>query len=226
MNEFSPRDMLIRALTSYHYGRDRSKQVEIGPSSIGDCRRKVVHMLRQDPETNPDTEILASLLGTFIHSGIEKALASEDPFGDEHVTEFEVSAEGLMGHVDYYHKGHLVITDWKTSVKRNLKDFPSQQYLYQVHVYGYLARAMGLAVERVSIVGIPRDGKMSEIVEYSACYNETIALEGLAWLAELKTQVAGGKPLPEPEKFKAYCRSYCQFFDESGERGCPSASRS
>lgn len=223
MSDFSPKDTLIRGLTAYHYGRDRSKQVEIGPSSIGDCRRKVFHMLRRDPEVN-ETEILAAILGTFIHAGIEQAISLEDPFGDEHLTEFEVKIDGLTGHVDFYHKGHLVITDWKSPAKRNLKGFPSQQYLYQVHVYGYLAKAQGLPVEKVSLVAIPRDGKMSEIMEYVADYDENIALEGLAWLAELRELAAQNGPAPQPEKFKAYCGSYCPFYDESGERGCPSRS--
>jgi hypothetical protein len=223
---FSPRSMLIRSLTAYNNSRDRNQQIELGPSSIGGCKRQVYHQIRQDEETNLDTEFLAALLGTFIHTGIEESLRLEDPFGSDHLKELEVSFNGLTGHVDFYHNKHLIIVDWKTTVKKNLKDFPSQQYVYQVQVYGYLAIKNGLPVETVSLVAIPRDGKMSEIVEYLAPYDEKIALEGIAWLDDLKVWAASKNLPPAPEKYPSFCSLYCKWFNPNyakDRKGCPSS---
>jgi hypothetical protein len=38
-------DMVTKSLEAYDSSRDRSKQVEIGPSSIGGCSRRVWHGL-------------------------------------------------------------------------------------------------------------------------------------------------------------------------------------
>ncbi len=41
--------MLTKSLNAYDAQRDRSQQVEVGPSSIGGCRRRVWHDLKQTP---------------------------------------------------------------------------------------------------------------------------------------------------------------------------------
>ncbi len=82
--------MLSKSLLALDGQRDRSKQVEVGPSSIGGCRRRVWHDLQQTPKLN-QTESLAAIMGTFIHAGIAEAIKREDPFGDNFIIEQEVS---------------------------------------------------------------------------------------------------------------------------------------
>lgn len=94
-------ELLTKSLVAHDSQRDRSKQVEIGPSSLGGCRRRVYHELIETPQTN-QTEKLAAILGTFIHSGIESVMEREDPFGDNYLREIEVSYGGIKGHVDLY----------------------------------------------------------------------------------------------------------------------------
>ena len=86
-------ELLAKSLTAYDKNRDRSKQVEIGPSSVGGCRRQVYYQLIDQPITNSETESLAAILGTFIHSGISKAIKREDPFGDNFIIEEEFKYE-------------------------------------------------------------------------------------------------------------------------------------
>ena len=74
--------MLSRSLTGWDNNRARSKQVEVGPSSLGGCKRQTWHTLKQTPTVNFDTESLAAILGTFIHAGVSDAIKREDPFGD------------------------------------------------------------------------------------------------------------------------------------------------
>jgi hypothetical protein len=214
--------MLIKSLEAFDSQRDRSQQVEVGPSAIGGCRRQVYHILKQSPKVNTDTESLASILGTFIHSGIAEAIKREDPFGDNFIIEQEVTFGNLKGHVDLFIKDLGMVVDWKTTKKTSLRYFPKLQQRMQVQVYGYLLAQNGHEVKNVSLVAIPRDGIMNEIRAHVEPYDEALALEGLTWLNDLRALVALNGPAPEPTERVNFCASYCDYYDPTGEVGCPS----
>lgn len=215
-------DMLVKSLKGYDKQRDRSQQIEVGPSSIGGCRRQVWHELKQTPETNPDTESLAAILGTFIHSGVEKAIKREDPFGDNFMTEVTVEHDGLKGHCDLFIKDQGIVVDWKTTKVKSLRYFPSKQQRMQVQIYGWLLTKMGHTVNYVSLVAIPRDGEMADIRVHVEPYDSPTAESGLAWLEDLKLIVANNNPAPAPEENVFFCSRYCNYYDPTGEVGCPS----
>jgi hypothetical protein len=217
--------MLIKSLEAFDSQRDRSQQVEVGPSAIGGCRRQVYHILKQSPKVNSDTESLASILGTFIHSGIAEAIKREDPFGDNFIIEQEVTFGNLKGHVDLFIKDLGMVVDWKTTKKTSLRYFPKLQQRMQVQVYGYLLAQNGHEVKNVALVAIPRDGIMTEIRAHVEAYDEALALEGLAWLNDLRAVVALNGPAPEPSERLNFCAAYCDYYDPTGEVGCPSTSR-
>ena len=77
--------MLAKSLVAHDGQRDRSKQVAIGPSSLGGCSRRVWHDLKRSEKINT-TETLAAILGSFIHAGVEKAIRREDPVSYTHLT--------------------------------------------------------------------------------------------------------------------------------------------
>jgi hypothetical protein len=217
--------MLIKSLEAFDSQRDRSQQVEVGPSAIGGCRRQVYHILKQSPKVNSETESLASILGTFIHSGIAEAIKREDPFGDNFIIEQEVTFGNLKGHVDLFIKDLGMVVDWKTTKKTSLRYFPKLQQRMQVQVYGYLLAQNSHEVKNVALVAIPRDGIMTEIRAHVEPYDEALALEGLAWLNDLRALVALNGPAPEPTERLNFCAAYCDFYDPTGEVGCPSTSR-
>jgi CRISPR/Cas system-associated exonuclease Cas4 (RecB family) len=216
--------VVTKSLTAYDGSRDRSQQVEIGPSSIGGCSRRVWHDLKRTPKVN-ETEKLAAILGTFIHAGMEEAIKREDPFGDNFLIEIEVSHDGLKGHCDLFVKDEGLVVDWKSIKKSGLRYFGSQQQRYQIHVYGWLLEKNGYEVKEVSLVGIPRDGKMEEIKIFREPYDRALAEEGLAWLENIKQLVENNSPAPAPEKFAKFCADYCPYFDRTGEIGCPSMTK-
>jgi len=211
--------LLTKSLTAFDASRDRSKQIEIGPSSLGGCRRQVYYNLIAQPVTNPETESLAAILGTFIHSGISEAIVREDPFGDNFIIEEQVAHEGLKGHVDLFIRDAGMVVDWKTTKKKSLRYFPSQQQRWQVQTYGWLLSQNGHEVKQVALVAIPRDGEMAEIRVHTEAYDEAIALEALAWLDDVKALAASKTP-PAPEKWAGFCSNYCKFYDATGEVGC------
>lgn len=220
MSDYSPRSMLIRAMRAYEADRPRSKQVEIGPSSVYTCRRQIWHQIQGTSKTNL-TNILPSLIGTWIHEGIAKAIASEDIFGDNFLIEASAQVGDLPGHIDLYVNNMAVVVDWKTSTKSKLKGkfFPSVNYIGQAQIYAYLLKHdQDKDVKKICIVGIPKDGGLEDIVEFTADYDEEVALTAIAWLDAAKS----AKEKPYPEMYRSFCAGYCSFYDETGKVGCPS----
>jgi hypothetical protein len=199
-------------------GSARNVQKAIGPSEIGGCSRKTWHRLQGTPKTNLNTLSMSAWMGTAIHKHIERKLLSLDPFHERYLLEVEVEHDGLRGHVDVYDKESCEVVDWKTTTKKNLSSFPSDQYWQQVQLYGWLLTNNGYAVETVTLVGIPRDGNELNVVFASQPYDESAALAGLEWLRQVQESVDP----PEPEKHARFCRDYCGFYDPTEEVGCPS----
>jgi CRISPR/Cas system-associated exonuclease Cas4 (RecB family) len=207
-----PKELLLTALRAGDAKRSRSTQVQIGPSEVGGCRRKVWYRLNDQPETNDNELKLAAIMGTAIHAEIERALADNPDV----LIETEVEYNGMKAHIDCFVPGTGDVIDWKTSKVRNLSYFPTNQQRWQVQLYGYLLAKNGYAVNRVSLVAIARDGDERDVKVHTEDYNEAIALEALGWLAAVKE----AKEAPAPEKDASYCQHYCKFYDASGQMGC------
>lgn len=207
------KELLVKALHEKENSRPRSTQVQIGPSELGGCRRKVWYRLNNQPETNENEMKLAAIMGTAIHGAIENALSNNKDV----VLEQTVEHNGMKAHVDLYIPSTGDVVDWKTVKLKNLSYFPSQQQRWQVHTYGYLIEQSGTGkVQTVSLVAIPRDGDERDVVVHSEPYDESIALEALAWLEEIKASTEA----PAPERDENYCKFYCKFYDSTGEMGC------
>jgi hypothetical protein len=207
------KELLVKALHDKENSRSRSKQVQIGPSELGGCRRKVWYRLNDQPETNDAELKLAAIMGTAIHSAIESAFAGNNSI----VLEQTVEYNGMKAHVDAFVPETGDVIDWKTVKAKNLSYFPSQQQRWQVQVYGYLIDKAGKGKPRtVNLVAIPRDGDERDIKVHSEPYDEAIALEALNWLEAIKQSAEA----PAPERDESYCKFYCKYYDASGEMGC------
>ena len=211
-----PKELLLHVLHAKDAGRDRSKQTQVGPSEIGGCRRKVWYRLNAQPETNDNQSKLAAIMGTAIHAAIEEAITHLDPEGKDYLVETEVAHGDMKAHVDLFIPSIGAVIDWKTSKVKNLSYFPSNQQRWQVQVYGYLLSKSGYEVKTVNLVAIARDGDEKDIKVHSEPYDEASALEALQWLTNVKIMTEA----PAPEKDETFCRSYCQYYDESGQMGC------
>jgi len=189
----------------------RSLQKAVGPSEIGGCVRRVWHRLNGTPKVNDNTLSMAAWMGTAIHSAIEKKIKRIDPFGERYLLENAVSVGDLKGHVDCYDKQEREVIDWKTTTKRRLSSFPSEQQRWQVQVYGHLMTCNGYDVETVTLVGIPRDGNELDVKIYSEPYDASVVADALAWLENV-VELGDGDP-PEPEMPLRFCRDYCDFYN-------------
>jgi len=213
----NPKDLLLTVLHEKDANKSRSKQTQVGPSEIGGCRRKVWYRLNDQPETNFQLKKLAAIMGTAIHSEIEKSIEAVDPNGEKYWVETEVEYDGIKAHIDLFIPETGSVVDWKTSKVKNLSYFPSMQQRWQVQVYGYLLEKSGKAkVKDVNLVAIARDGDESDVRIHTEPYDEVMALEALQWLANVKALTEA----PAPEKDANFCKNYCQYYDASGEMGC------
>ena len=211
------KDFLVDILHAKENSRPRSNQVQIGPSELGGCRRKVYYRLHDQHETNTNEMKLAAIMGTAIHSAIEQAIAMADPDGKKYVVEQEVEYGDMKAHIDLWIPETGDVVDWKTVKKTNLSYFPSTQQRWQVQVYGYLLDKSGKGKPvNVNLVAIARDGDERDIKVHSEPYDPAIAEEALRWLAEVKTATEA----PAPERDESYCKFYCKYYDASGEIGC------
>jgi len=211
-----PKELLLHVLHSQDASRDRSTQTEVGPSEIGGCRRKVWYRLNEQPHTNENQSKLAAIMGTAIHATIEEAITKLDPEAKDYLVETEVSYDGMKAHVDLFVPSTGAVIDWKTSKIKNLGYFPSNQQRWQVQLYGYLLSKNGYQVNTVNLVAIARDGEEKDVKVHSEPYDETMAHAALLWLENVKNS----KELPPAEKDASFCKSYCQYYDASGELGC------
>ena len=213
----NPKDLLIDILRNKDAARSRSTQKQVGPSELGGCRRKVWYRLNDQPETNENELKLAAIMGTAIHSEIEKALAIADPSGEKYVVETEVEYNGMKAHIDLWVPETGDVVDWKTVKVKNLSYFPSQQQRWQVQVYGYLLEKSGKGKPRnVNLVAIARDGDERDVKVHTETYDPKIAEEAMNWLSAIKESAE----VPEPEKDENYCKFYCKYYDATGEMGC------
>lgn len=219
MNEDQIKAMFVDAVRAASAGSSRSKQTEVGPSELGGCRRRTWLRLNGQKPTNRDTLNLASWMGTALHDQIESVVRSWiDPFDSNLMTEVEVEAHGIRGHVDLYDPQEGLVVDWKTTSKKNLSYFPSKQQRWQVQVYGLLLAENGHDVKQVALVAIPRDGNERDIVVHTESFDRDVALEALSWLEDIKRM---DEP-PAAEKEPSFCRDYCPFFGAcEGQVGKP-----
>lgn len=203
------RTLLLDALYEQEESRPRSLQVELGPSSLGSCRRQVVLKLMRAEEIN-HTDKLAAIMGTAIHETIERALRNK---GHESVELTVPGIDGLLGpgHIDLYQPALARVTDWKTTTKRSQKYFPYLSQRWQVQTYGLLVKRAGYPVNDVELVSIARDGGVDDIRVHTEPYDEAVALEALAWLEERNDEAVAGV-LPPAEKPASFCAKYCPFY--------------
>jgi CRISPR/Cas system-associated exonuclease Cas4 (RecB family) len=200
-------EILMKALTAHDNKRARSLQKEIGVSQIGGCRKSVWLQIQGTPKEN-ETLRLSSMMGTAIHTMIEKALAEDDWDGDYEL-EREVTWDGLMGHIDLWIPKVGAVVDWKTTTKSKLAKFPSEQQRWQVQIYAYLLEKNGEKPKTVTLVAIPRDGNETHIKTHTEEYNPEIVKEALAWLDDVKQSTEA----PAPEMYaKTWCVNYCGFY--------------
>ncbi len=205
----------------------REWQVNIGPSEIGNpCDRHIGYRLVDVPGVNVEFDPWASIVGTAIHSWLDKAVTewvdnSTNPDHRMWITETELSLNEIVtGHADLYSGWHEAVIDWKTAGKdvmqKVLRDGPPDGYRIQTHIYGYMFEKAGYPVKKVALVFLPRAGLIKNMYVWSADYSRTVAETALARMSEIARRVLDLEVLTEGhghrwEQLEATPGNHCGF---------------
>lgn len=149
----------------------RSLQTAIGPSELGSlCDRRIAYRIAGTPEANWWSDPLPAIVGTAVHTWLEKAVNSfqQAHFMDRWVTEITVQPDPLVkGHCDLYDKQSRAVIDWKTVSPTKLKSWkssgPPEHYKDQVNLYGMGLIKAGFPVAKVMLVAVPRSGWLRDM---------------------------------------------------------------
>lgn len=152
---------------------DRSYQVKIGPSGLGDpCDYCVAATMAQqlDPtRATPSKGNLAAWNGTAIHKYLELLFIGEKwdaiGFRREMPKLYIGTIPGygkIVGTADAYGEEHETVVDYKTSTLAKIRGYKTkgipQSHDYQRDMYGRGTELKGLPVKYVANLYIPRDG--------------------------------------------------------------------
>lgn len=175
---------------------DRSRQVKIGPSGLGDpCDHCVAETMAHQlhPERYvPDEPNLRTLTGTAWHQFLEQRFVGSKWDEVQHHREMKKLRVGtiegygeIVGTADAYSPEFATVVDFKTGVKASLnkkkRNGLGQTYDYQRHIYGKGIENAGLPIKFVANLFIPTDGFfMSDIWYDIAEYDPTKADRALA----------------------------------------------
>lgn len=171
--------------------RPRSRQEAPGPSTLGHtCDRHLAYKSRRTRKVSQVGDPLIAIIGTAAHSWMEEAVQYYNKtLGRERfITERKVKMwlpddTEVQGTADCYDTDDGRVLDWKflgaDALKTIKRGQPSLGYVRQTHLYGLGYQHEGFEVKEVALIGIPRSGRLSDIVAWRAPYDPDIAMQTL-----------------------------------------------
>jgi len=215
----------------------RSRQVELGPSEIGDpCERKLAFKLLDTPKVG-ELPPWRQTVGTAVDEHLSKMLAQHPDWmvhgGRLHVGDTVMYP--IKGTPDFYHIPSQSLCDLKTSGPSTVKKARaaankgqiSQGYRVQLHAYARGLIRDGYPVRKVVLIRMPSAGELDDTVIFEEDYDESIVTKALDRLNFLQMLVlAHGKKAPAMvEGTESYCNR-CSYFRPMAKDlsvGCPGA---
>jgi hypothetical protein len=168
----------------------RSQQTALGPSELGDpCARRIGHKIIGSPQRAQAPNWKATV-GTAVHSWLAAAfdadnlaeafaLGSERWLVETRVDVGEAAGQMVSGTVDLYDRITATVIDWKTCGPSMLDHYkhggPGDTYRAQVNLYGLGLSRLGLPVETVMIVFLPRQGELADAYTWHEAYDPELA---------------------------------------------------
>lgn len=241
------REEIRGIVTRYANRLPRSVQKRLGPSEVGHlCDRQVIGKMAGAPATNHVADPWASIMGTAGHAFFADAFNWDNVHNDylRWLTEKRVTPDpGPSAHpgtADIYDAFNRCVVDWKfqaDSTRAKLKSHgPPRHYYVQILLYrrGYLN--LGLPVDRVAIVSLPRtkstmddmyvwshvptpaDDRLIEDVLTQTRFREEVAV----WVREGRLSLMDVPATPDHDEC-FWCSLYRPQSAYDGQYGCPGA---
>lgn len=214
----------------------RSLQTTIGPSELGSlCDRKIAYRLAGTPEANWWSDPLPAIVGTAVHTWLEKAVNGfqKTHFMDRWITEITVQPDPLVkGHCDLYDKQFKTVIDWKTVSPTKLKAWkssgPPEHYQAQVNLYAMGLIRAGYEVSKVCLIAVPRSGWLKDMQIWIDDYSPDLAQESLKRMYGIaNSMIKAGDDLAfsEIDSVPGFECSYCPWYRGGDKKpdasGCP-----
>jgi hypothetical protein len=233
---------LTDIITWYDNENPRSKQQAIGPSEIGEpCDRRIGYRLADIPAVNTRFDPWAGIVGTALHSWLEKAVTAwclANGSVEWHTETTLILNEFVQGHADLYNSTFSAVIDWKSASQDVIRTAqlhgPSAGYMIQTQLYGYMFEKAGFSVNRVALIFLPRAGRLSDMYVWTARYDRTVAENALNRMYGIAQQVVDLDVLNQSHRWEQIdahpgkgC-GYCPWFEarrdperSADATGCP-----
>lgn len=229
------RDELLAIMQAEIDKHPRSSQVEIGPSEVGGCMRKVAWKLIYGGESDREGG-WAAHKGTLVHQWLDDTFKDTDRFMPDGSTRFfsdlklPKSNEHVNGGtLDLYDLLYQTVVDWKApgdwTMKAVRSGTVSEGYYVQTQIYGYGLEQTGRPVSRVALMFLPMagddlHGQARGAILLTWPYDRQVALDAFAGVARIKNMFAvapAAKVLEVMETKADFCSS-CPVFIGNGDR--------
>jgi hypothetical protein len=211
---FDVTTMLIKQVKEYSAWSPRSQQTIIGASEIGTpCSRRLAYKLLNVEPVNTDTEPWPAIVGTSVHSYLERAFRKNP----DYMTEVKVELQPwTKGTADLVHIPSKTVIDHKvvgvTALKKYKSEGMSQQYRVQLNMYALGLRLQDIEIDTIAIMFWSRSGMMRDAFSISEPYDETLVDEMLKRFDAIKAMTElGTSALPLIPTTPTNC-VYCPNF--------------
>lgn len=176
---------LRQMVRDYEDSRDRSVQVDLGPSEIGNpCTRCLARKILGIPlETHGDP--WCAIIGTATHAWLDEAAGYANGIANEKRWYPEVRVQPdprllpVGGKADLYASDRFTVIDHKVVGREKLRSYrangPGAQYRYQSHLYGKGYVNAGHRVDHVAIAFWHRGGSLRDLYVWTEPYDQAVA---------------------------------------------------
>lgn len=231
------KDDLINVVNWSSKNARRSLQVALGCSEVGqDCTRRLAYKMAGIPEVNVGTDPWPAVVGTSIHSYMEKAINDYQGVHSmaQWLTELTVVPSPLVrGHSDLLDVKRNLVLDWKFPSADNIramrKEGPSAQYVTQVQLYGLGHVMSGRTIERVGIVALGRQGWLKDMYVWTTVFDQQSAEASLQRVYDLGNKMIEVDIMNHPDLWSdipatpSRLCSYCPYYRRgivTDNKGC------
>lgn len=161
--------------------RPRTQQVEIGPSDLGSCRRRVGYKMAGTKPVNLVGSVTA-MIGTAVHDAVASIMPTVAQPGD--LVEHRVTYAGISGNLDRYEADRQTVVDTKTTSSRWLEHIrlhgPDHGHIWQLSWYAAGLMQQGRPVKRIRLEYLARD--TGEEHPWSKPFDIEDVRDALMWL--------------------------------------------
>ena len=199
----------------------RSLARTVGPSGLGTaCDKELSYGAHGMPRVNFGTDPWAAIVGTAVHEWMAALFRSLDGGAGRFLVEAKASYRQVSGTADLYDRRTRTVIDWKTTkagkIRTIRKTAPPPNYVTQIHTYGAGLEAGGESPERVALVFLPVDGKLTDVHAWVAPYDRSIANQAIDRYEGLRAA-----PLEAAAPSPSRLCEWCDYHQPRGGSGCP-----